>query len=77
MSLIDYIQIPALRHCGRADKVCGARNVKKEFGILEARREGAGQDVADGDVRPGQGADQDPCQYSQGVNTCKVTRRDP
>ena len=36
---------------------------------MEARREGAGQDVADGDVGLGQGADQDPCQYSPGVNT--------
>jgi len=36
---------------------------------LEARREGEGQDVADGDVELGQGADQDPCQYSPGVNT--------
>ena len=35
---------------------------------MEARREGAGQDLADGDVEPGQGADQDPCQYSEGVN---------
>ena len=66
--IIHYVQIPALRHCGRADKVCGARDVEEEFGILEARREGAGQDVADGDVGPGQGADQDPCQYSQDVN---------
>ena len=66
--IIYYVQIPALRHCGRADKVCGARDVEEEFGILEARREGAGQDVADGDVEPGQGADQDPCQYPQGVN---------
>ena len=66
--IIYYVQIPALRHCSRADKVCGARDVEEEFGILEARREGAGQDVADGDVGPGQGADQDPCQYSQGVN---------
>ena len=67
--IIYYVQIPALRHCSRADKVCGARDVKEEFGTLEARREGEGQDVADGDVGPGQGADQDPCQYSQGVNT--------
>ena len=36
---------------------------------MEARREGEGQDVADGDVEPGQGADQDPCQYSSGVKT--------
>ena len=67
--IIHYVQIPALRHCGRADKICGARDVEEEFGILEARREGAGQDLADGDVGLGQGADQDPCQYSQGVNT--------
>ena len=67
--IIYYVQIPALRHCGRADKVCGARDVEEEFGTLEARREGEGQDVADGDVEPGQGADQDPCQYSPGVNT--------
>ena len=66
--IIYYVQIPALRHCSRADKVCGARDVEEEFGTLEARREGEGQDVADGDVEPGQGADQDPCQYSQGVN---------
>ena len=67
--IIYYVQISALRHCGRADKVCGARDVEKEFGILEARREGTRQDLADGDVELGQGADQDPCQYSQGVNT--------
>ena len=67
--IIYYAQIPALRHCSRADKVCGARDVEKVFGTLEACREGEGQDVADGDVGPGQGADQDPCQYSQGVNT--------
>ena len=66
--IIYYVQIPALRHCSRADKVYGARDVEEEFGILEARREGEGQDVADGDVGPGQGADQDPCQYSSGVN---------
>ena len=35
---------------------------------MEARREGTGQDLADGDVGLGQGADQDPCQYSQDVN---------
>ena len=70
--IIYYVQISALRHCGRADKVCGARDVEEEFGTLEARREGEGQDVADGDVELGQGADQDPCQYSQGVNIKKL-----